>query len=149
MDFTEKINADIKSAMLNKEKDKLNALRAIKSALLLEATKGGDGAIDEGTAIKILQKLHKQRLEAADIYKDQQRQDLFDEEMLQANVIAAYLPKPLTVQELELAVKAIIQGAGATGMADLGKVMGLASKELAGKTDGKAIADMVKKILAG
>lgn len=149
MDFTEKINADIKSAMLAKEKEKLNALRAIKSALLLEATKGGDGTIDEDTAIKILQKLHKQRLEAADIYKTQNREDLLAEEMLQADVIAAYLPKPLSAEELEAEVRAIAAQVGAAGPGDMGKVMGVASKQLAGKSDGKSISEMVKKVLAG
>ncbi len=149
MDLTEKINADIKTAMLAKEKEKLNALRAIKSALLLEATKGGDGSIDEETGIKILQKLQKQRIEAADIYRTQNREDLLAEEMLQADVIAAYLPKPLTPAELEAAVKAIVAEVGAAGPGDLGKVMGAASKQLAGKTDGKSISEMVKKVLAG
>lgn len=149
MNLTEKINADIKTAMLAKEKEKLNALRAIKAALLLEATKGGDGSIDEETAVKILQKLHKQRIEAADIYKTQNREDLIAEEMLQADVIAAYLPKPLSAAELEAEIKSIAAGLGATGPADLGKVMGVASKQLAGKSDGKSISEMVKKVLAG
>ncbi len=149
MDLTEKINSDIKTAMLAKEKEKLNALRAIKSALLLEATKGGDGAIDEETGIKILQKLHKQRMEAADIYRGQNREDLLAEEMLQADVIAAYLPKPLSTEELEAAVRAVVAEVGAAGPGDMGKVMGVASKQLAGKADGKSISEMVKKVLAG
>ncbi|HEX4887093.1 MAG TPA: GatB/YqeY domain-containing protein [Luteibaculaceae bacterium] len=149
MDFTERINADIKAAMLAKEKEKLNALRAIKSALLLEATKGGDGTIDEATAIKILQKLHKQRMEAADIYRAQQREDLLQEEMVQADVIASYLPKAMSAEELTEAIKTIVQQVGATGPQDLGKVMGVASKELAGKADGKSISETVKKILNG
>jgi len=149
MDLTEKINSDIKAAMLAKEKEKLNALRAIKSALLLEATKGGDAGIDEETGIKILQKLHKQRMEAADIYRGQNREDLLAEEMLQAEVIATYLPKPLSPEELEAAVKEIVAQVGAAGPGDMGKVMGVASKQLAGKTDGKSISEMVKKVLAG
>jgi len=149
MDLTEKINSDIKAAMLAKEKEKLNALRAIKSALLLEATKGGDAGIDEETGIKILQKLHKQRMEAADIYRGQNREDLLAEEMLQAEVIATYLPKPLSPEELEAAVKEIVAQVGAAGPGDVGKVMGVASKQLAGKTDGKSISEMVKKVLAG
>lgn len=149
MDFTERINADIKAAMLAKEKEKLNALRAIKSALLLEATKGGDGTIDEATAIKILQKLHKQRMEAADIYRAQQREDLLQEEMVQADVIASYLPKAMSAEELTEAIKTIVQQVGAIGPQDLGKVMGVASKELAGKADGKSISETVKKILNG
>lgn len=147
MNLTEQINADIKAAMLAKEKEKLNALRAIKSALLLEATKGGDGEIDEDTSIKILQKLHKQRMEAADIYRTQGREDLLQEEQLQADVIAAYLPKPLSAEELEKEVRAIVAQVGAAGPGDMGKVMGAASKALAGKSDGKAISEMVKKVL--
>ncbi len=149
MELTEKINADIKAAMLAREKEKLEALRAIKSALLLEATKGGDGTLDEETGIKILQKLHKQRVEAADIYKTQNREDLVADEMLQADVIAAYLPKPLSADELETEIRAIAAQVGASGPADLGKVMGVASKQLGGKSDGKSISEMVKKVLAG
>ena len=105
--------------------------------------------MDEETGIKILQKLHKQRLEAADIYKTQNREDLLEEEMLQANVIAAYLPKPLSAEELETEVRAIAAQVGAAGPADMGKVMGVASKQLSGKSDGKSISEMVKKVLAG
>ncbi|MGB0165399.1 MAG: GatB/YqeY domain-containing protein [Luteibaculum sp.] len=148
MDLTAQINEDIKNAMKAKEKEKLAALRAIKSALLLESTKGGDKGIDEATGMKILQKLHKQRIEAAEIFKEQGRKEQFDEEMLQAGVIESYLPAKMSTEELDAALKNIIQEIGASSPADMGKVMGLASKKLAGKADGKEISDRVKQLLA-
>jgi uncharacterized protein len=149
MTLTEQINNDIKEAMKAGEKDKLMALRDIKSKLLLEATKeGSDGSVDDSRGIAILNKLFKQRMESIEIYKSQGRQDLIDEETKQANVIAAYLPEQLSGDKLEAEIKNIIATVGATGPGDLGKVMGAASKALAGKADGKAIADMVKQMLA-
>ena len=149
MNLKERIDADIKAAMLAREKDKLNALRAIKSAILLELTKeGGSGALDEAVGLKILQKLHKQRMESAAIYHAQQRTDLAQEEEAQAFVIEAYLPKRLSEAELESAVRAIITGTGASGMKDMGRVMGEANKQLAGKADGSAVAAVVKRLLA-
>lgn len=150
MSLTERINNDIKEAMKSGEKDKLMALRDIKSKLLLEATKeGGDGGVDDTRVIAILNKLYKQRMESIDIYKGQGRQDLIDEETKQANVIAAYLPEQLTGEKLEAEVRAIVASIGATGPGDMGKAMGAANKALAGKADGKAISDIVKKILSG
>ncbi len=148
MDLKERIDADIKSAMLAREKDKLNALRAIKSAILLELTKeGAAGGLDEAVGMKILQKLHKQRMESASIYHAQQRTDLAQEEEAQAFVIEAYLPKRLSEEEVETAVKTIITELGASGMKDMGRVMGEANKQLAGKADGSAVAAVVKRVL--
>ena len=150
MDLKDRIDADIKAAMLAREKDKLNALRAIKSAILLELTKeGGQGVLDEATGLKILQKLHKQRAEAAAIYHQQGREDLAGEEEVQAKVIEAYLPKRLSDAEVEAAVREIIASSGATKMTDMGRVMIEANKLLAGKAEGGAVAALVKKIRAG
>lgn len=150
MTLTERINEDIKSAMKSGEKDKLMALRDIKSKLLLEMTKGGtDGEVDDARGIAILNKLYKQRMESIDIYRTQGRQDLIDEETRQADVISAYLPAQLTGEKLESEIRQIIASTGANGLGDLGKVMGSATKALAGKADGKAISELVKKLLSG
>lgn len=150
MSLTDQINNDIKEAMKAGEKDKLMALRDIKSKLLLEMTKeGNDGTVDESKGMAILNKLYKQRMESIDIYKTQNRPDLIEEEMKQAEVIAKYLPEQLTGEKLEAEVKIIIASVGASSLADLGKVMGAASKSLAGKADGKLISEMVKKLLSG
>jgi uncharacterized protein len=149
MSIQEKINEDIKTAMKSGEKDKLMALRDIKSKLLLEMTKeGGDGSVEDAKAILILNKLFKQRTESIEIYKSQNRPDLLDEEQKQADVIAAYLPAQMSESELESAVAEFIQQTGASSPAEMGKVMGVASKALAGKADGKAISEMVKKLLS-
>lgn len=148
MNLAEKINEDIKSAMKAGEKDKLMALRDIKSKLLLEMTKeGGDGTVDDSKGLAILNKLYKQRMESIEIYKSQNRADLAEEEQKQADVISAYLPEQLTGEKLEAAVREIVASVGATSIADLGKVMGAANKALAGRADGKAISEFVKKIL--
>ena len=148
MDLKDRIDADIKAAMLAREKDKLNALRAIKAAILLELTKeGAPGGLDEAVGMKILQKLHKQRMESAAIYHAQQRTDLAQEEEAQAFVIEAYLPKQMSEAEVEAAVREIIASTGAAGMKDMGRVMGEANKKLAGKADGSAVAGVVKKLL--
>lgn len=150
MTLTERINNDIKEAMKAGEKDKLMALRDIKSKLLLEMTKeGSDGNVDDARGIAILNKLFKQRMESIEIYKSQGRQDLIDEETRQANVISAYLPEQLSGEKLESELRAIIDNLGASGPGDLGKVMGIATKSLAGKADGKAISDAVKRMLTG
>ena len=148
MDLKDRIDADIKAAMLAREKDKLNALRAIKAAILLELTKeGAPGGLDEAVGMKILQKLHKQRMESAAIYHAQQRTDLAQEEEAQALVIEAYLPKRLSEEEVEAAVRRIITATGASGMKDMGRVMGEANKQLAGKAEGSAVAAVVKRVL--
>ena len=148
MNLTDQINTDIKTAMKARDKEKLEALRAIKSALLLEATKGGDAEISDDTGIKILQKLHKQRMDAYQIYVEQNREDLAGDEKKQADVIAAYLPKQMTQEEIEPEIEALIVELGAQGMKDMGRVMGAASKKFAGKAPGKLIADSVKNILS-
>ncbi len=148
MNLQERIDADIKAAMLARDKDKLNALRAIKSAILLELTKEGGGSmLDEAAGMKILQKLHKQRTEAAAIYHQQGRADLAAEDDAQAKVIEAYLPQRMSEAEVESTVRGIITALGASGMKDMGRVMGEANKQLAGKADGSAVAALVKKLL--
>jgi len=147
MSFTEKINTDIKNAMLAKDKEKLAVLRDIKSKLLLEATSGNGEASDE-TAIKICVKLHKQRMETYEIYKTQGREDLAADELFQAQVIEGYLPKMMSEDEVRAEVVAAIASTGAAGPQDMGKVMGVLSGKLAGKADGKLIAALVKENLA-
>ena len=148
MSFTEKINADIKTAMLAKDKEKLAVLRDIKSKLLLEATSGTGGEISEETAIKICMKLHKQRMETYEIYKTQNREDLAADELFQAKVIEDYLPKMMSEAEVRAEVVAAIAATGASGAQEMGKVMGVLSGKLAGKADGKLIAALVKEELA-
>ncbi len=148
MSLVDKINSDIKDAMRAKDKDTLAALRDIKAKLLLEQTKeGGDGNIAENVEMQLLNKLYKQRVDAAVIYKEQGREDLYSDEMVQAKVIKAYLPEAMSAEELEKVVNQIVADTGASSMADMGKVMGIASKQLAGKADGKAISDIVKASL--
>lgn len=150
MSIQEQINEDIKAAMKSGQKDTLMALRDIKSKLLLEMTKeGGDDAVDDSKSIQILTKLFKQRQESIEIYKTQNRADLLEEEQKQADVIAAYLPKQLTKEEIEEEVRSIISKVGATSPSDLGKVMGVASKHFAGKADGKLVSEVVKAQLSG
>ncbi len=148
MSFTDKINTDIKNAMLAREKEKLAALRDIKSKLLLEATSGGSGEVSDEAAMKICMKLHKQRIETYELYKTQGRQDLADEELFQAKVIEEYLPKMLSEDEVKAEVVAAIAQVGASGPQDMGKVMGALTGKLAGKADGKLIAALVKEALS-
>jgi uncharacterized protein YqeY len=147
MKLTDQINEDIKTAMKGGDKEKLMALRDIKSKILLEATKDGSSDVEDTAVMTILTKLNKQRAESIEIYKSQGREDLVAEEMKQAAVIQSYLPKPLSEEELEKEIRAIITQVGASSPADMGKVMG-AAKSLSGKADGKAISEMVKKCLA-
>jgi uncharacterized protein YqeY len=146
MTLEEKINADIKTAMLAKDAGKLEALRAIKSAILLLKT-SAEGLSPE-TEAKAMQKMVKQRRETAEIYKTQGRMDLADVEILQASVIETYLPKQMSEDELRAELKSIIAASGAAGPGDMGKVMGMASKQLAGKADGKMISSLVKELLS-
>jgi uncharacterized protein YqeY len=142
------INDDIKSAMLSRDSDKLEALRAIKAALLLEKTKEGTtGEIPETVELQLLQKLVKQRKESAEIYKTQNRQDLVDAELFQAGIIEKYLPTALSEEEVTARVKEILAQTGATTIKDMGRVMGAASKELAGKADNKVVSEIVKRLL--
>jgi hypothetical protein len=134
--------------MLAKEKEKLAALRDIKSKLLLEATSGADAAVSDETAVKICMKLHKQRMETYALYQAQNRADLAAEELYQAQVIEAYLPKMLSEDEIRTEVQQTVAQLGANGPQDMGKVMGVLSSKLAGKADGKVIAALVKETLS-
>lgn len=134
--------------MLAREKDKLEALRAIKAAFLLAKTeKAGVDELPADAELKIIQKLIKQRRESAEIYKQQNRIDLYDKEVLEANVIETYLPAAMSDEELNAVIKGIIEKVGAKTAADFGKVMGVAAKELSGKADGKVISAKVKEML--
>lgn len=146
MGIEEKINADIKTAMLAKDAKKLEALRAMKSVVLLLKT--SPEGLTEESATKALQKEVKKRRETAEIYNTQNRADLAEVETAQADVIEAYLPKQMGGEELKAELTKIIAQVGAASPADMGKVMGVASKALAGKADGKAISEMVKQLLA-
>lgn len=148
MSLTEKINEGIKDAMRAREKEKLEALRAVKAALLLEATKSTEKDISEAAEMQILMRLHKQRKESADIYTTQGRPELAAEELFQAGVIESYLPAQMSEAEITKAIAAIIAETGAQGIKDMGKVMGQASAKLAGKADSKVIAAKVKELLA-
>ena len=143
------ISDGIKDAMRNKDRERLAALRDIKSKLMLEATKtGADGNdLPDATVLAILTKLFKQRSETADLYANQGREDLEAEERAQAAVISEFLPQPMTEAEIQAEVAAIIAETGASSMADMGKVMGLASSRMAGKADGKVIAGIVRTAL--
>jgi uncharacterized protein YqeY len=148
MSLTTQIDQDIKQAMLAKDADKLRGLRAIKAALLLAKTeKGAAEEIGSEGEIKVLQKLAKQRKESADIYKAQNREDLYTIEVDELQVIEAYLPKQMGREEIEAYLKDLITRVGATSVKDMGKVMGAANKELAGKADGKTISEVVKTLL--
>ena len=147
MNLFNKISDDLKAAILAKQKDRLESLRAIKTALLLAKTESGTHELSGDQEMKILQKLVKQRKESADIFKSQNRLDLYQKEVDEAAIIEEYLPKQMSEAEIIPALKAIIQQVGATSMKDMGKVMGAASKELAGKADGKIIAEKVKELL--
>lgn len=146
MSFTDKINAEIKTAMLARDKARLEVLRDVKSKLLMEATSGNGEASDE-TAIKICMKLHKQRMETYEIYKAQNREDLAADELFQAKVIEEFLPKMMSEEEVKAEVNAAVASTGAAGPQDIGKVMGVLSSKLAGKADGKLIASLVKEAL--
>ena len=146
MGFLETINADIKTAMLAREKEKLAALRDIKSKLLLEDT-SGSGEVSDETAMKIVMKLYKQRTETYDLYIKEGREDLAADEKFQAIVIGAYMPEMMSEEDIKVEVDAAILTTGASGPQDMGKVMGMLSGKLAGKADGKVIADLVKKAL--
>ncbi|HIB37616.1 GatB/YqeY domain-containing protein [Mesonia sp.] len=148
MSLEKDVMTQMKAAMKAKDAAALEALRAVKSAILLAKTENSQQDLSEEEEIKILQKLVKQRKDSAILYREQNREDLAEPEEKQAEVIAQFLPEQLSEAEIEAKVKAIIAQTGAEGMKDMGKVMGLASKELAGKADGKTISMVVKKKLA-
>lgn len=150
MELEKIINNDLKEAMMAKDRRKLEAIRAIKAALLLEKT-GADvtsAEIPETVELKLLQKLVKQRRESAQIYKEQGRPELAEEEEYQASIIEEYLPKQMSEEEITEAVTQIVADLGAATMKDMGRVMGVASKQLAGKADNKTISQIVRSLLA-
>ena len=148
MNLSEKINEDIKAAMKAKDKVALNTLRNIKKVFLEAMTApGANDTLSDADAQKIIQKLTKQGNDAAEIYIQQGRQDLADDELAQVKVMEAYLPKQMSAEELEAALKAIIEQVGATSAKDMGKVMGVATKQLAGLAEGRSISAKVKELL--
>ncbi|MBS1487829.1 MAG: GatB/YqeY domain-containing protein [Bacteroidetes bacterium] len=149
MSLKSKIDNDIKTAMLAKNKEELEVLRSIKSMILLaETEKGGSGDMAADAENKLLMKAAKQRKESAEIFQKENRSDLAQRELFQLEVINRYLPKQLTAVEIESKLKEIIAQIGAKGPQDMGKVMGVATKTLAGQADGKVISELVKKLLA-
>ena len=149
MSLEQKVMADLKTAMLAKDEKSLRSLRAIKAAIILAKTaEGAGGEIKEEDEIKLLQKLIKQRKDSLEIYKTQQREDLARKEQEEISVIEKFLPKQISADELKAILQKIITDTGASSPADMGKVMGIASKQLAGKADGKTISTTVKELLA-
>ena len=149
MSLPDQINADIKAAMLAREKNKLEALRAVKAALLLAGSeKGANGFVSDEAGLKVLQKLVKQRKDAATIYTEQNRDDLAQPEIYQAEIISKYLPAQMGEAEVKAIIQQIIEKSGASSPADMGKVMGPAMGQLQGKADGKLISSVVKELLA-
>lgn len=147
MTLEDRINADIKTAMKERRKDDLRGLRAIKQAILLAQTDGTGATIDEAKEIQMLQKLVKSRQESLGIYEKQGREDLAVTERQEIETIQAYLPEQMSTEDLTAVVKDIIAKVGATSMKDMGKVMGMASSQLGGKADGKAISGVVRNLL--
>jgi uncharacterized protein YqeY len=149
MSLKSTIDNDIKQAMLARDKEKLEALRSIKSMILLaETDKSNTGEISSETENKLLMKAAKQRKESAEIFQKENREDLAKRELLQLEVISSYLPKQLSEEEVKMELAKIIEQVGAKGPQDMGKVMGTATKALAGKADGKMISEFVKKLLS-
>ena len=150
MSLEEKIMSEMKPAMLSKNEGALRGLRAIKGAIILAKTeKGSDGTVTEETEIKILQKLAKQRKESIEIFEKENRTDLATKEKEELAVIEKFLPAQMSTEELKEIIKNIIAQMGVTSPAEMGKVIGAANKQLAGKADGKSISEMVKQLLAG
>jgi len=147
MILTKQVAIDLMAAMKAQDKVKLDALRALKTAFIIAKSETGASDIEDDAELKIVQKLIKQRRDSATEFATNNRQDLADKENAEADVLSMYLPKQISAEELEKAIKEIIGAVGATSMKDMGKVMGIASKKLAGTADGKAISEMVKKIL--
>jgi uncharacterized protein YqeY len=148
MNLFDTVSNDIKTAMLAKDKIRLEALRGVKKEFLEARTaKGADGDLSDETAQKILQKMVKQRKESASIYREQNRPELAEKELAEVAVLEQYLPQPLSPEELETAIQEIITQTGATSPKEMGKVMGIASKSLAGKAEGRQISETVKRLL--
>ena len=148
MKLTKQVALDLMAAMKNQEKVKLDAIRALKTAFILAKAETGADDLDDATELKIVQKLIKQRRDSAAEYLANNRKELADKETAEADVLTVYLPKQLSVEELEASIKEIVATTGASSMKDMGKVMGIASKKFAGVADGKTISDIVKKLLA-
>jgi uncharacterized protein YqeY len=149
MDLEQKIMTDLKTAMLAKDEASLRSLRAVKAAILLAKTsEGGKGELNEEGEVKLLQKLVKQRKDSLEIYQQQNRPDLAKKEEEEIAVIEKFLPKQLSGEEIREELKAIINSVGASGPGDMGKVMGVATKQLAGRADGKTISALVKELLS-
>lgn len=148
MSVQSQVMEQMKAAMKSKDTVALEALRALKSAFLLANTSGGNVELSEDDEIKIVQKLVKQRKDSASIFQEQNRMDLAEPEIAQANILEQFLPAQMSEEELQAAIEAIIAQTGASSMKDMGKVMGMASKQLAGKADGKAISTIVKQALS-
>lgn len=148
MSLREKIDADIKKAMMAKQKEELTALRSIKSMILLASTeKGGKEGISEEVEMKILAKALKQRKDSADIYKEQGREDLYEKEIQEVSIIEKYMPEQMSEEDIRAALQKVVEEVGANGPQDMGKVMGKATQLLAGKADGKTISTLVKDLL--
>ncbi|MBP6428941.1 MAG: GatB/YqeY domain-containing protein [Bacteroidales bacterium] len=147
MSLEERINADIKTAMLAKDREKLDSLRAVKAAILLIKTSKSGTEVSEQEEIQTLQRLVKQRKEAALTYKEQNRQELYDVEISQAAIIEKYLPQQLSEAEIRQTLQAIIKGLGITSPKDMGRVMGAAQKQFAGKADNKVVSQIIKELL--
>lgn len=148
MTLLEQINSDMKAAMKAKDKPKLQAIRAVKTAFTLEMTKTGSTEIADADALKIVQKLAKQRKDSADTFIAGGRQELADVELNEMSFIEVYLPAQISDEELTEIIKGLVEKTGASSIKDMGKVVGMASKQLAGRADGKTIADKVKALLA-
>lgn len=150
MSLKQQIAGDIKQAMRAKDQDSLRALRSLKSMIMLaETEKGAEGELSEEAEMRLLTKAAKQRKESLEVFNEQGRDDLAEKEQAEWEVINRYLPQPLSEEELRSAIEKIVQETGATGMQDMGKVMGQATTRLAGKADGKAISTVVKQVLTG
>jgi len=149
MTLEERIQQDLKTAMKEKNQAALRGIRAVKAAILLIKTDGSGAELDSEKEIKLLQKLIKQRKDSLEIYEKQNRADLAATEKEEIEVISKYLPAQMDEAEIEVVIKGIIEKTGASSMKDMGKVMGMASGQMAGKADGKSIAAIVKKLLAG
>lgn len=147
MNLLDRINQDLKTAMKEKQADKLSALRAIKSELLLVQTSGEGKNISQEKEIKIVQKLIKQRKDSAEIYQNENRKDLYEKELSEIKFLEEYLPEQMSEEELDAIIKQVIEQTGATSMKDMGKVMGLVNAKVAGKAEGKIIAQKVKAML--
>lgn len=149
MNLFDQISEDIKAAMLAKDKIRLQALRGVKKEFLEAKTaKGSEGDLSDEAAIKILQKMVKQRKDSAEIYTQQGRPEMAEDELAEIAAIEVYLPKQMSAEELEAAIQPLIAQVGATGPQDMGKVMGVATKALAGKAEGRMISETVKRLLS-